>query len=80
VLDELARELPELHPRLPALRRQLLALGRDPRYRATLYSREIVPATFARFDATPEFRRLSIFGYRPLPAPAVAVACPDVAT
>ena len=58
VLDELARELPELRGRLPEMRRQMLALSRDEAYRKTLYSREIVPRTFARFDDCPELRAL----------------------
>jgi len=58
VVEELARELPELRGRLPEMRRQMLALARDPAYRKTLYSREIVPRTFARFDECPEFRAL----------------------
>lgn len=65
VLDELARELPELRGRLPEMRRQVLALSRDEAYRETLYSREIVPRTFARFDECPEFRTLSLCGYQP---------------
>lgn len=65
VLDELARELPELRGRLPEMRRQVLALSRDEAYRKTLYSREIVPRTFARFDECPEFRTLSLCGYQP---------------
>jgi len=67
VVDELCRELPELREHRPEMRRQLLALSRDEGYRATLYSREIVPRTFARFDAAPELRSLAICGYRPLP-------------
>lgn len=65
VLDELVRELPELRERLPAMKRQLLALSRDEAYRKSLYSREIVPRTFARFDRTPEFRKLRLCGYLP---------------
>lgn len=56
VLDELARELPELRGLLPEMRRQMLALSRDEAYRKTLYSREIVPRTFARFDECPELK------------------------
>lgn len=67
VVEELARELPELRPRLPEMRRQLLALSRDEAYRRSLYSRESVPRTFARFDESPEFRRLELCGYHPLP-------------
>jgi hypothetical protein len=65
VLEELVREFPELHGSLPEMRRQLLALTRDEAYRKTLYSREIVPRTFARFDESPEFRALSLCGYLP---------------
>lgn len=56
VLDELARELPELRGLLPEMRRQMLALSRDEAYRKTLYSRDIVPRTFARFDECPELK------------------------
>ncbi len=65
VLDELVRELPELRERLPEMRRELLALSRDEAYRKSLYSREIVPRTFARFDRAPEFRGLKLCGYHP---------------
>lgn len=65
VVEELAREIPELRGRLPEMRRQLLALSRDESYRKTLYSREIVPRTFARFDESPELRALSLCGYVP---------------
>ncbi|MFL6236920.1 MAG: diiron oxygenase [Thermoanaerobaculia bacterium] len=65
VIEELAREVPEIRGRLPEMRRQMLALGRDEAYRETLYSRDIVPRTFARFDQCPEFRTLSLCGYFP---------------
>jgi len=68
VIDELARELPEIRPLQPEMRRQLLALATDEAYRSSLYSREIVPKTFARFDGSPELRALDLCGYRPLPA------------
>lgn len=55
VLDQLVEERPELAARLPELRRQVRALERDPSYRATLYSRRVVPRIFARFDRWPEF-------------------------
>ncbi|HVT57034.1 MAG TPA: diiron oxygenase [Thermoanaerobaculia bacterium] len=64
VLDELVREFPELRELRPGLRRQLLALARDEGYRRSLYSREIAPITFARFDASPEFRGRRICGYQ----------------
>ena len=65
VVDELVREFPELRERLPEMRRQVLALSADDGFRASLYSRKIVPRTFARFDATPELRGLKICGYQP---------------
>lgn len=65
VVDELVREFPELRERQPEMRRQVLALATDAEYRASLYSREIVPRTFARFDQTPELRSLKICGYLP---------------
>jgi hypothetical protein len=67
VIEELGREVPELRARVPEMRRQMLALSKDEAYRKTLYSREIVPRTFARFDETPEFRVLSLCGYDPQP-------------
>ncbi|HEX3131772.1 MAG TPA: diiron oxygenase [Thermoanaerobaculia bacterium] len=65
VLDELVREMPDLLGRLPEMSRQLLALSHDETFRKTLYSREIVPRTFARFDECPELRGLSLCGYSP---------------
>lgn len=65
VVEELVREFPELRGQEMEMRRQLLALSGDAGYRTSLYSREIVPRTFARFDETPEFRVLKICGYQP---------------
>jgi hypothetical protein len=65
VVDELVCEFPGLRERRPEMRRQLLALSADDDFRTSLYSREIVPKTFARFDESPEFRVLEICGYRP---------------
>ncbi|HEX6899373.1 MAG TPA: diiron oxygenase [Thermoanaerobaculia bacterium] len=67
VVDELGRERPELRGRLPGMRRQLLALSKDEGYRTSLYSRQIIPKTFARFDESPEFRDLRMCGYHPQP-------------
>jgi hypothetical protein len=67
VVDELVREFPELDRRRMEMRRQLLALSQDAQYQTSLYSRDIVPRTFARFDAWPEFRALTISSYRPQP-------------
>lgn len=64
VVHQLAREFPALREHELEMRRQLLALSQDARYQMSLYSREIVPRAFARFDAWPEFRALEICGYR----------------
>jgi hypothetical protein len=68
VIRRLVAECPELHPRLPEMRRQLLALGSDARYHFSIYSREITPRCFAYFDEWPEFRALErvMPGYRSL--------------
>ena len=67
VLEALVAEFPELRPRLPELRGQLLGLANDREFRRSLYSPENVPATFRRFDAWPEFRGLRrvMPGYTP---------------
>ncbi len=59
VLDELARQCPELRNRLPEMRRQLRALAYDRAYPSSLYSRESIPRSFARFDAWPEMRSVA---------------------
>lgn len=59
LVNALADEHPELRGALPEMRRQLLALSGDSAYRASLYSRNIVPETFARFECWPEFRALA---------------------
>jgi hypothetical protein len=65
VVIQLAAEFEDLGPRLPELRRQVLDLARSPAYHRSLYSREIVPRTFARFDKHAEFFRLgrTLYGY-----------------
>ena len=65
VVDELVREFPALAPLRKEMRRQLLALSQDAQYQMSLYSRDIVPETFARFDEWPEFRSLAISSYQP---------------
>jgi hypothetical protein len=65
VVDELAGEFPVLRLRRSEMRRQLLALSQDTQYQTSLYSRDIVPRTFARFDEWPEFESLTISSYRP---------------
>jgi P-aminobenzoate N-oxygenase AurF len=66
VVDTLAWEFPELRDRVPELKRQMLSLAADERYQLSLYSREITPRCFARFDQWPEFRVLerAMPGYR----------------
>lgn len=68
VLEELVREFPELRSREPVLKRRLSALPRDQTYQLSLYSRDIVPLCFARFDQWPELRVMerAIRGYRSL--------------
>jgi hypothetical protein len=66
VLVTLAREFPELQPRLPYLIGQILSLAADKRYQLSVYSREVTPRSFARFDQWPELRVLErvMPGYR----------------
>jgi hypothetical protein len=70
VVHELAREFPTLRELEPEMQRQLLALSEDGRYLNSLYSREIVPRAFARFDESPEFQLLELIGYRRQPEEA----------
>jgi len=64
VVQELTREFPVLSALEPEMQRQLLALSRDRSYQRSLYSREMAPRTFGRFDESPEFRSLQLIGYR----------------
>jgi hypothetical protein len=66
VVTQLAQEFPALAPRGAELCRAVLDLGRSPTYHQSLYSRAIVPRTFARFDRFPEFSSLSrtLYGYQ----------------
>jgi len=64
VVHELTREFPALSASEPEMQRQLLALSLDRSYQRSLYSREIAPRTFARFDESPEFQSLQLIGYR----------------
>jgi hypothetical protein len=64
VIHELSREFPGLQELEPEMRRQLLALSDKGRYQMSLYSREIVPRAFARFDESHEFQSLELIGYR----------------
>jgi P-aminobenzoate N-oxygenase AurF len=67
VVHELAREFPELAELETDMQHQLLALSGDSGYQRSLYSREIVPRAFARFDASPEFQSLVLSGYHRQP-------------
>jgi hypothetical protein len=64
VIAQLAREDPSVD--LAALREGMRGLAKQPGYFETLYSREITPRSFARFDAEPEFALLErkLPGYR----------------
>jgi hypothetical protein len=64
VVHELTHEFPELSELEPEMQRQLLSLSERDVYQRSLYSREIVPRAFARFDASPEFQSLVLTGYR----------------
>jgi hypothetical protein len=63
VVHELALEFPALRELEPEMQRQMLALSEDGRYQMSLYSREIVPRAFARFDESPELQSLKLIGY-----------------
>jgi P-aminobenzoate N-oxygenase AurF len=73
VVQGLAREFPELQELMPACRRQWLALPNNDAYQSSLYSRQIAPRSFARFDQWPEFRAMqrAIPSYRLLPKEAM---------
>jgi hypothetical protein len=58
VIRELVHQCPELAGRESELIDALRGLGQQPRFHASLYSREIVPQTFRRFDRWPEFARV----------------------
>lgn len=66
VVHRLISEFPELQPRRAEIERQLLALAADDRYHISIYSRDITPRCFARFDQWPELRVLErvMPGYR----------------
>ena len=66
VVHHLISEFPELKPRRAEIERQLLALAADDRYHVSIYSRDITPRCFARFDEWPELRVLEnvMPGYR----------------
>lgn len=57
VVEQVAREFPQLDS--AALRREMRELEANNAYPHTLYSREITPRSFARFDAHPEFAWLA---------------------
>lgn len=65
IVEALIAEHPRLAPLRRRIARELRALARDRRYHEMLYSRDKVPATFARFDRLPEMRTMSsvLLGY-----------------
>jgi hypothetical protein len=58
VMRQLTRECPDLGVTFATLRAEVRVLARSRAYHESLYSREIVPRTFARFDRYPEFTAL----------------------
>jgi hypothetical protein len=58
VVLQLSQEFPDLAPRLPTMRRELLALDDRSDYLAGIYSRRREPRTFALADRFREMRRL----------------------
>lgn len=66
VVEELIREFPSLRAQRKRFRAELRSLEKDEVYLQTLYSREMVPNTFALLDQWPEFRFLQrlLPGYR----------------
>ena len=65
VVEQLVKEFPQLDA--SALFREMRELKSNAAYLASLYSREITPRAFARFDAHPEFALLAqtLPGYGP---------------
>jgi hypothetical protein len=65
VIEHLVKACPELMPRKEELMSAMRALDRDRRFHESLYSRKIVPKTFALFDRYTEFRDLGkgLWGY-----------------
>ena len=76
VVEQLVKEFPQLDA--AALFRGLRGLKTNPAYLKTLYSREITPRAFARFDAHPEFALLAqtLPGYVPPSVHQPATPCP----
>jgi hypothetical protein len=72
VVDALVAEHPELAPRRATMRRELRALAGAVGYHRSLYARDIVPRSFARFDAAPELHAMRgvLPGYDPWPRAA----------
>jgi P-aminobenzoate N-oxygenase AurF len=71
VARELAASDPVAAPHLATMIDGLRGLAGSPAFHATLYSRQIVPRTFRRFDRWPEFSRVgrALRAYAPAGAP-----------
>jgi len=67
VIEYLVKECPELTRRKAELLSAMRGLDRNPRFHESLYSRRIVPKTFALFDRYTEFHHLGkrLWGYSP---------------
>ena len=56
VIRALTGEFPELSTVVPELERQVLGLSKSEPYQHSMYSREITPRCFEKFDRWPEFK------------------------
>jgi len=67
VVALLLRELPELAPLAPRIRRELGALAQNDEYHHMMYSRQATPVTFSLFDRFEEFHQMRhvLRSYRP---------------
>ena len=67
VIRKFITEFPALRPRLEEMEQQILSLAQDVEYHRSLYSREITPKAFARFDDWEEFRGIEevLLAYEP---------------
>lgn len=65
VIEHLVKERPELLPRKAELLNAMRSLDGNPKFHQSIYSRQIVPKTFALFDRYTEFHSMgkSLWGY-----------------
>lgn len=67
VIRELVTEFPSLQSRRAQMEQQIQSLAQNADYHRSLYSREITPRAFRRFDDWEEFRGIgeALLGYEP---------------